>query len=150
MTPRAADSFRRIGNTQEHAFLAEGVTIIVPDQTDQKAVRVQKDDNVAIGPEMQQQANFKPRRMVMNLIVDKDRDPASREQPTISPALTLRVKLLPEDSTHAKGKDKIMMAYWYQGKWIIFEKEKHGFKIDGDYAAATLAVWGDPPIAIGP
>ncbi len=150
MTPRAPDSSRRVGNAQEHTFSVEGVTITVPDQTDKKTVLVQKDDDVAIGPEMQQQANFKPHRIVMNLIVDKDRDPTSQEQPIISPAVAIRVKLLPDDITHANGKDKIMMAYWYQGKWIIFEQVKHGFKVDGDYATATLAVWGDPPIGLGP
>jgi len=146
MALRAADSSRRVGNAREHTFAGENVIVTAPDQDDGKEVRVQKDD-VVTTPEMLTQSDFKPRRMVMNLILDKDH--AGSDQPVIKPAVTIRIKVTDEDDRNAGGRDKVKAAYWYQGKWIVFG-EKHGFRIDGGFAQATLAVWGDPAIAFGP
>ena len=146
MAPRAADAVRRVGNSREHTFAAEDVIIIAPDQVDGIEVRVQKDDLVT-EPEMNQQSDFKPRRLVINLLLDKDHPGPG--QPTMNPAVTIRVRVTDQDAVNAGGRDKIKMAYWYQGKWIIFA-EKHGFTIQGNYAQASLAVWGDPPIGMGP
>ncbi len=147
MAPRAADSIRRSGNGNEHAFAAENVIITAPDQDDGKDVRVQKDD-IETEPGMYTQADFYPRRLVMNLLLDKDRTGA--DQGVIKPAVTIRIKVTDEDERNAGSRDKVKAAYWYQGKWIIFGK-KHGFQIDSNgYAVATLAVWGDPPIGMGP
>ena len=146
MAPRAADSVRRVGNSREHTFATEDVIVVAPDQADGVEVRVQKDDLVP-EPAMNQQSDFKPRRMVINLLLDKDHPGPG--QPAMNPAVTIRVRVTDQDATNAGGRDKIKMAYWYQGKWIIFA-DKHGFTIQGNYAQASLAVWGDPPIGMGP
>ncbi len=142
MTPRDADSARRVGNAREHTFTVENVIVIAPDQDDGQDVHVQKDDLVTT-PDMFTQSDFKPRRMVMNLILGKG------QAGSIQPAVTIRIKVTDEDNRNAGGPDKVKVAYWYQGKWIVFG-EKHGFRIDGGYAQATLAAWGDPPIGVGP
>ncbi len=149
MAPRVADSVRRVGNSREHTFTAEDVIVAAPDQADGVDVRVQKDDPVdpATVPGMLQQSDFYPRRMVINLLLDKDHPGPA--QPTMNPAVTIRVRVTAQDASNAGGRDKIKMAYWYQGKWIIFA-DKHGFTIQGNYAQASLAVWGDPPIGMGP
>lgn len=148
MALKAADTSRQVGNQLEHTFAAEGVIISVPEQTDQQAVNVQKDDNVSILPEMLQQADFKPRRMVINLVMDKA-SLSKTGTAKIDPPVTIQVKVTDQDIANAGSKEKVRLAYWFQGKWIMFG-EKHGFQLAGDYVQATLAVWGDPPVAMGP
>ena len=143
-----ANSSRRVGSATEHTFTTEDVIVGVPDQTDGKTVRVQK-DTVTTEKAMYGQSDFYPRRMVMNLILDKDPTPGQRTAPSISPAAQIQIKIKPEDITNAGSQDKIKMAYWHGGKWNIFGS-KHGFKIEGGYVKATMAVWGDPPLAMGP
>jgi hypothetical protein len=144
---QAADSSRRVDHATEHTFTAEDVIVTVQDQTDGKTVRVQKDtattDNAMYG-----QSDFYPRRMVINLRLDKDLN-ADKTAPAISPAALIQVKIKSEDITNAGGEGKIKMAYWHGGRWNVFGS-KHGFKIEGGYAKAAMSVWGDPPLAMGP
>ncbi len=148
MAPTAANSTRRVGNSTEHAFSTEDVIVAVPDQSDGKPVRIQK-DAVTTVPAMYNQPDFKPKRIVMNLLLVKDPDPGQKTALVISPAVEIRVKVTQQDITNAGSLDKVKMAYWYNDRWNIFGA-KHGFKIEGGYAKAALSAWGDPAIGMGP
>ncbi len=148
MAPKAADATRRVGSTDEYTFTAEGVTVVVPDQADRKPVRVQKEDLIDV-PEMHTQSDFHPHRIVINLVTEKDADPSSHTRPALNPPVTLQVKVTPQDIAHAGSEAKVKMAYWFNGKWNVFGA-KHDFAIENGYARARLAVWGDPPVGMGP
>lgn len=129
-----------------YEFDSAGVKVRVPRQTDGRDndVIVQRDDET---PDTSGgQTDFIPRRMVINLVLDKDGS-------AFVPAAEIEVLLTAEDYSPKRGPDEIQMAYWYGGTWILFGA-KNKYHVTGTgpddpgSAIAEISVWGDPPIAI--
>ena len=148
MAKRKADRVHaETGGGRRHEFNHARVKVRVPRQDDKKDddVTIQSDDEV---PEtIVKQADFRPRRHVINLVLDK----RGRE---IKPPVEIEVELMPDDYSQSRGPNDIKMAYWYDGRWNLFGA-KHGFRVSGTGASAPgsafarISVWGDPPISIG-
>jgi hypothetical protein len=129
-----------------YEFYSAGVKVRVLTQADERDddVIVQRDDE---SPETPSSPDFTPRRIVINLVLDKDGN-------AFEPAPEIEVLLTADDYSPDRGPNDIKMAYWYNDTWVLFG-EKHNYHVTGTgpyepgSAVAEISVWGDPPIAIG-
>ncbi len=140
----------------EHLFSLHGVHVRVSPQNDGNAVEVQGVD-AELTPEavhpairMGTSSEFRLGRYVMNLELVKP------DASDIKPPAQIWIALTAEDLARAQTIDKLKLAYWNGGQWIVFTDVKHHFRIvepetEGGYgyAVAELSRWGDPPLAVG-
>jgi len=129
--------------TNEFKFNAGGVThVSVKAKQGHKAVSKALPNNLA------SDNGFTLDRLVINLMIKDQKNAAVTNFTT---PFELRIRYTPEDISTAGGKDKIKLAYWKAGKWVVFNKTDHNFKLeDNDFALVELSSWpSDPPIAIG-
>lgn len=140
----------------EHLFSLHGVHVRISPQDDGHAIEVQGVD-ADLAPESVHPAirigtssEFRLGRYVMNLELAKP------DASDIKPPAQIWIALTQEDLARAQSSDKLKMAYWNGGQWVVFSDTKHHFhtvepETEGGYgyAVAELSRWGDPPLAIG-
>lgn len=140
----------------DQRFVFDGgyVMVTVPAQGKRfKVVSLTKDPAM----ETRDTDDFKPMRVAINFIVVEDADPAMLVT-HFDPPLELRVRYNRSDLRLAEfEKQPLALAYWFNDRWILFEK-KHEFHLEpddpeypekGGYGVAIIRDWGDPHIAWG-
>jgi hypothetical protein len=127
----------------EFRFDAGGVTHVSAKlMQGHKAVSKALPGNLASG------GGFTLDRLVINLMI---KDQSNKAVTDFTTPFELRIRYTPEDISAAGGKDKVKLAYWRGGKWVVFNQTDHKFKLeDTGFALVELSSWpSDPPIGIG-
>ena len=127
----------------EFKFDVSGTThVSVKAMQGHKAVSKALPDNLASG------GGFTLDRLVINLMI---KDQENKAVTKFTTPVELRIRYTPEDISSAGGKDKIKLAYWKGGQWVVFTPAEHKFKLeDTGFALVELSSWpSDPAIGIG-
>jgi len=140
MTQHKLDDF-----TKSH-----GVTVFVPDLKIKAKDKPMSDSEISTLMSKTQN-DFRPIKVVMNVALFHQ-DKPNQDLKTFSKAFKLQVKFKKKDVDDAKGRgaNKLKMAYWDGGKWVLLAQKDLSALNEAGSIEADITSWaGDPPIALG-
>jgi hypothetical protein len=133
-----------------YAFDQEGVLVIIPEDMDYVIPRQLE---LEWSPNMWQQGNFRPLRLVMNLTFVDLNNPKEIRLEFSSP-IQIRVHYTPTEKFDALNRNALnSLAYWKDNQWILIPEVTDVNPILSrawaGYLEFDIYSWGDPTIAMG-